>query len=112
MEHAGAGLHKIMTTALRQTPSEDAAVLAWPLVCGTAVADKTRALDFSDGVLSVQVPDATWRAQLLGLAPQYVAAVNKFVSQNVKKISFILPQELVALRREQAERRDRAGACS
>ena len=64
------------------------------------------------GVLSVQVPDATWRAQLLGLAPQYVAAVNKFVSQNVKKISFILPHELVALRREQAERRDRAGASS
>src|SRR5207245_11493732 len=91
MEHAGSGLHKIMATTLRQTPSEDAAVLAWPLVCGTAVADKTRALDFSDGVLSVQVPDTTWRAQLLGLSPQYVAAANKFVSPIVMKISSILP---------------------
>lgn len=69
-------------------------MLAWPLVCGTAVADKTQALEFNDGELRVQVPDAQWRAQLLGLAPQYVAAVNKFVNQDVRRICFITQEEM------------------
>jgi hypothetical protein len=93
MEHARAGLQKIVANSLRRAPGEEAAVLAWPLVCGTAVADKTRALEMADGVLRVQVPDATWRAQLVGLASQYVAAVNKFTSQNVRRIAFVLPEE-------------------
>ena len=93
MQHAGAGLQKIVTDTLRRAPSDDAALLAWPLVCGTAVAGKTRALDFADGVLSVQVPDANWRSQLLGLAPQYLAEVNKFGTNNVRRIAFVLPDE-------------------
>ncbi|HZR33309.1 MAG TPA: DUF721 domain-containing protein [Terriglobales bacterium] len=93
MQHAGAGLQKIVTDTLRRAPTDDAAVLAWPLVCGTAVAGKTRALDFTDGVLSVQVPDANWRTQLLGLAPQYLAEVNKFVTKNVRKIAFVIAED-------------------
>ena len=54
---------------------------------------KTRALDFTDGVLSVQVPDANWRTQLLGLAPQYLAEVNKFVTKNVRKIAFVIAED-------------------
>ena len=96
MEHARAGLQKIVADTLRRAPAEGAAVLAWPLVCGTAVADKTQALDINDGILRVQVPDAAWRTQLLGLAPQYVAAVNQFTSHNVRRISFVLPEEMRA----------------
>ena|SRR5438067_1465629 len=94
MEHARAGLQRIVADTLRRAPAEDAAVLAWPLVCGTAVADKTQALDLTDGVLRIQVPDNAWRTQLLGLAPQYVAAVNQFTTDNVRRISFVLPEEL------------------
>jgi hypothetical protein len=94
MEHAGAGFNKIVSESFPQAASEDAAVLAWPLVCGTAVADKTQALEFNDGELRVQVPDAKWRAQLLGLAPQYVAAVNKFVNQDVRRICFVTQEEM------------------
>ena len=100
MQHAGAGLQKIVTDTLRRAPTDDAAVLAWPLVCGTAVAGKTRALDFTDGVLSVQVPDANWRTQLLGLAPQYLAAVNQFVNHSVKRIAFLLPGEVAHRQRQ------------
>ena len=96
MEHARAGLQKIVADTLRRAPAEEAAVLAWPLVCGTAVADKTQALDINDGELRVQVPDATWRNQLSGLAPQYLAAVNQFSSRNVRRIKFVLPEELRA----------------
>lgn len=96
MQHAGADLQKILARSLGRMPSTEAPVLAWPLVCGTAVADKTEALDFADGVLCVRVPDASWRTQLLGLAPQYLAAVNQFVNHSVRRIAFVLPNEVAA----------------
>lgn len=96
MQHAGADLQMILARSLGRMPSKEAPVLAWPLVCGTAVADKTEALDFADGVLCVRVPDASWRTQLLGLVPQYLAAVNKFVNHSVRRIAFVLPHEVAA----------------
>jgi predicted nucleic acid-binding Zn ribbon protein len=96
MQHAGADLQKILARSLGRMPSTEAPVLAWPLVCGTAVADKTEAVDFADGVLCVRVPDASWRTQLLGLAPQYLAAVNQFVNHSVRRIAFVLPHEVAA----------------
>jgi Dna[CI] antecedent DciA-like protein len=92
MEHARAGLEKIVGEALRRAPIEDAVVLAWPLVCGTAVSTRTRALDFTAGVLRVQVPDAAWRAQLMAFSPQYIGALNEFAGQVVRRITFILPE--------------------
>jgi hypothetical protein len=102
VEHAGAGLQKIVAQSLGRMPSTDAPVLAWPLVCGTAVADKTEAFEFTDGVLCVQVPDATWRSQLMGLAPQYLAAVNQFVNHSVKRIAFLLPGEVTNRQQQNA----------
>ncbi len=104
MERAGAGLQKIMAQNLGRMPADEAPVLAWPLVCGTAVADKTQAVEFADGVLCVQVPDATWRAQLMGLAPQYLAAVNEFVNHSVKRIAFLLPGEVANRQQQDAAR--------
>lgn len=94
MEAAGAGLRKIVVGALQKASVEDAAVLAWPLVCGTAVAEKTTALDFAEGVLRVQVPDAAWRKQLSGLLPHYVSGLNRIVDGKVRKVSFVLAAEL------------------
>ncbi len=93
MEHAGAGLQKIVGDALRRAPLEDAVVLAWPLVCGTAVAAKTQALDFKAGVLHVRVPDLAWRAQLTAFAPQYISALNELAGQPVRRIVFVLQDE-------------------
>jgi hypothetical protein len=104
MQHAGGDLQKILARSLGHMPSAEAPVLAWPLVCGTAVADKTEALEFADGVLCVRVPDASWRTQLLGLAPQYLAAVNKFVNHSVKRIAFVLPQEIAAWQQQNSSR--------
>ena len=65
-------------------------VLAWPLACGEAVAARTKALDFGEGVLRVEVPDAGWRAELQSLAPQYLAVINRYVAENVKRIEFVV----------------------
>ncbi len=93
MEQAGTGLRKIVANALSKAAPEDAAVLAWPLVCGTAVADKTRALELLDGVLRIQVPDAGWKKQLLGFTPHYLEAINRIAGGKVEKLEFVLASD-------------------
>jgi hypothetical protein len=93
MEHVGAGLEKIVTSSLRRAPAGEAPVLAWPLACGHKVAERTRALDFAAGILRVEVPDAGWRAELRALAPRYVAAINRYVSESVTRIEFVIQSE-------------------
>jgi hypothetical protein len=84
------GLEKIVAQSLRQSPPTDAPLLAWPVVCGSAVAERTRALSFDDGVLRVQVADAGWKSELQALAPRYVATINKYTSITVSKIEFVV----------------------
>jgi len=93
MQHARSDLEKIVAEAMRHAPAEDVPLLAWPLAAGRAVAEKTRALDFRAGVLRVGVPDAAWRAQLLALAPQYLAALNEYCGGRVERIVFVAPDE-------------------
>ena len=91
MERAGTGLRKIVVDALSKAPAEEAAVLAWPLVCGTAVADKTKALELTEGVLRVEVPDAGWRNQLFGFLPHYLESLNRITNGKVERIEFVFP---------------------
>ncbi len=93
MERAATGLRKIVAEALAKAPPEEAAVLAWPLVCGTAVADKTRALELAGGALRVEVPDAGWRNQLFGFVPHYLEALNRIAGGKVERIEFVLAGE-------------------
>ena len=88
MEHAGAGLEKLVAQSLRQ--SADAPVAAWPLVCGSAVAERSRALNFADGVLRVEVADAGWKSELQALAPRYLAAINRYTNEAVRRIEFVV----------------------
>ena len=90
MEPAGSGLQKVMADALHRVPAEDSPLLAWPLACGTAVADRTRAVKFEDGILRVEVSDAAWREQLKSLAPRYIATLNQYVGRRVQGISFVV----------------------
>jgi hypothetical protein len=92
MEHASVGLEKIVTGVLRRAPAGEGPVLAWPLACGQAVAERTRAMNFAEGMLRVQVPDKGWRRELQALAPQYLAVINRYVGEAVKKIEFLIPE--------------------
>jgi predicted nucleic acid-binding Zn ribbon protein len=64
--------------------------MAWPVVCGSAVAERTRAMRFEDGVLHVEVADAGWRSELQVLAPRYLAAINRYTAQPVRRIEFVV----------------------
>lgn len=90
MEQAGPEFEKIVAKSLRQVPPGEAPVLAWPVVCGSAVAERTRALSFLDGVLRVAVPDAGWKSELQVLAPRYLAAINKYTIEIVRRIEFVV----------------------
>jgi predicted nucleic acid-binding Zn ribbon protein len=90
MEHASTELEKIVSKSLRRAPVGQGPLMAWPLVCGHSVAERTRALDFSEGVLRVEVPDKGWKAELQSLAPQYLAVINRHVGESVKRIEFVI----------------------
>jgi Dna[CI] antecedent, DciA len=90
MQHAATTLRKIF----RQTVGREggsAPMLAWPLACGTKIADRTEAISFADGILRVTVPDKTWRRQLQSFRLQYLAALNGISSQKVDNIEFVVP---------------------
>jgi hypothetical protein len=90
MEQVGAGLEKIVVGSLRRSPAGEGPLLAWALACGHAVAARTRAVDFAQGILRVEVPDVGWRAELQALAPQYLAVINRYVAESVKRIEFVI----------------------
>jgi hypothetical protein len=58
VEQAGTGLEQVVIDSLRRLPLPEAPLIAWPLVCGSAVAERTRATNFRDGILQIEVSDA------------------------------------------------------
>lgn len=90
MEPVGTGLDKIVAHSLRRAQPLEAPLLAWPLVCGSVVAERTRALDFTRGILRVEVADAGWKRELQDLAPRYLRAINQYVQQDVHRIEFVV----------------------
>ncbi|MGA8213007.1 MAG: DciA family protein [Candidatus Sulfotelmatobacter sp.] len=93
MERASAGLEKLVLGSLRRVPQGEAPLLAWSLVCGSVVAERTRALDFADAVLRVEVPDAGWKREMQGLAPRYLATLNRYTGQKVERIEFVIRKD-------------------
>jgi malonyl CoA-acyl carrier protein transacylase len=90
LDRVSQGLESVIAKALHRAPAEQSALLAWPIACGSAVAKRTRALGFSDGILRVEVADAGWRRELVSLAPRYVALINKYSATSVKRIEFVV----------------------
>jgi hypothetical protein len=90
VERAGTTLETIIAKALHLAPPQQSPMLAWPVACGSAVAERTRAVAFSDGILRVEVADPGWRHELSSLAPRYLAAVNRYSAVPVRRIEFVV----------------------
>ncbi len=93
MQSIGSGLQAIVTKSLRQASTEEAPILAWPLVCGSSVAKRTRAVMFANGILQIEVADAAWRAELQTIAAKYLAILNRYVGNRVERIEFVIANE-------------------
>ena len=91
MQLTAPGWEKVLGEALRRAPADEAARLAWPLVCGGKVAQRTRPLAFAGGVLRVGVPDQTWRAQLAELEHRYLNEFARVLgNETVEQIEFVV----------------------
>jgi len=90
LQPANVGLDNVVARSLRKAPPGQGPLLAWPLACGSSVAERTRASDFVDGILRVEVADAGWRKELQALAPRYVAALNRYVADQVTRVEFFV----------------------
>jgi predicted nucleic acid-binding Zn ribbon protein len=80
----------VVAAGLRRVPAGEGPVLAWPIACGGAVAERTRAVGFLDGVLQVEVADYGWQKELRNLAPQYLAVINRYQRDAVRRIEFVI----------------------
>ena len=89
MHHARNTLSKIYGKAVQQVAGEQAPVIAWPLVCGSKVAQRTAALGCVNGELAVRVPDKVWRNELQCFQGQYLAALNQMSRHKVTSIRFV-----------------------
>jgi predicted nucleic acid-binding Zn ribbon protein len=93
LERVSAGIEKIVAKSLRLMPPAEAPLMAWPIVCGSAVAERSRAVSFSAGVLRIEVADAGWKRELQMLAPRYLATINRYVGQGVQRLEFAVRGE-------------------
>jgi Dna[CI] antecedent, DciA len=94
MQPAGSTLKKIFADTLRRGGGDDAPLLAWPLACGAKVAEKTSAIAYADGVLTVEVPDTTWQRQLEGFSRQYLSVLKQISAQPVSAIKFVAKNQM------------------
>lgn len=91
LESARAPLLKIAAELARGAGAENAPAVIWPLVCGAAVAARTRVLEQSAGVLRIEVPDAAWRNELMSFAARYVAMLNQMLpSAGIQRVEFVI----------------------
>lgn len=90
MDLARNTLQKIVADALNRLPAEQVPLAAWEFAAGKAVAEKTRALRFADGVLTVEVPDATWRGQLQSMAPHFLSMLNQYSGQRIERLELVV----------------------
>ncbi len=93
LEPARLGYHRIVADILRHAPPEDAVRIAWQLVAGSQVAQRTTALGLDGGVLRVRVPDAAWRSELSDFVPQYLTGLDAVLGKKVQRIEFVLPEK-------------------
>ena len=96
MDHISLPLTKLKPKLLAGVPVEEAACLAWPLVCGSAVAVRTQAASFRDGTLTIIVPDHPWKSQLLSLSPAYIRALCEISPVPISRLEFKIEADDVA----------------
>jgi len=90
LDRPAAALEKLVADALHRAPAAESPLLAWPVACGSAVAERTRAVYFAKGILRVEVADAGWQCELATLAARYVASINRYSATTVQRIEFIV----------------------
>ncbi|PYY22813.1 MAG: hypothetical protein DMG62_11630 [Acidobacteria bacterium] len=88
MQSARQDLQSLARHLFKDASPEEAVVLAWPLVCGSAVAQRARAVAFENETLRVTVPDKGWQLQLEAFTAQYLHRLTSLVGMPVKRVTY------------------------
>lgn len=88
MQSARQDLQSLAARVFKDAAPEEAVVLAWPLVCGSAVAERAKAIAFEDGTLRVIVPDRGWQMQLEAFSAQYADRLSRLAGLVVNRIIY------------------------
>lgn len=87
---ARASLEKIAVELARAVSAADAPAIVWPLVCGAAVAERTRVLECANGTLRIEVTDPAWQQPAQELYTDYLAKFARILpSANIQRLEFI-----------------------
>ncbi len=81
-------VNSLAARVFKGAPAEEAVVLAWPLACGSAVAERTEAFSYQNGILRIRVPDRGWQSQLEDFSPQYKAKILSLTGVTVERIRY------------------------
>ena len=93
MQSTRESLHVLAARLLKDVTPEEAVVLAWPLVCGSAVAQRTEALSFENLTLRVRVPDRSWKSQLEAFSARYVEKLSRLTGASITRIAYEIQSE-------------------
>ncbi len=83
-------LQKIASDLLRSAPPEEAPLLAWPMACGSSVAERTHAVSFADGILTIAAPDQPWCTQLKSFSDSYLQTLTRICPTKISQLRFII----------------------
>jgi predicted nucleic acid-binding Zn ribbon protein len=90
MEPVAASIDRLTRELLRRLPANEAALNAWPLVCGSRVSEKAVAQTLQEGVLTIQVPSKEWSTELYGLRSTYLDRLNQLCTEKITEIKFVV----------------------
>jgi hypothetical protein len=79
---------KLAARVFSGADTSEAVALAWPLVCGSKVAQRAKASGFYDGTLYVLVPDPGWRSQLEAFSVHYTQKLSELTGAEVHRIQY------------------------
>lgn len=89
MENMREVLRRSLGRSLETLPALDRLAAAWPVACGAALARRGELVSFEGGVLRVEVADAAWMDQLMGMRPVLERELARIAGVKLGGIHFV-----------------------
>jgi hypothetical protein len=86
------GMRDLLKLSLRRSlgalSEKDRLAVAWPVVCGRAMAERGVVVGYVDGVVRVQVEDGAWLRQWMSISVQLAGEMARIAGVRVSEIHF------------------------
>lgn len=77
-----------LARSLEALAEEDKLAAAWPVACGSAVAQRGIVTGYNEGVVRIQVVDEIWMQQMMSMRSQLTAELAKIAGVKLREIHF------------------------